>query len=128
MKEIIVAVVQFKRKILLLKRRKNKRYDPRRWEFISGFVAQNINLEDFAREQVLYETGLTTTFVKKGKDFKVNDEYGEWLIHPLLFSSESEDIKLRNDHETFEWIKINDLSKFNTVKELEKNLIALNLL
>lgn len=126
MKEIIVAIVQYKGKILLLKRAETKRFDPGKWEFISGFVKKE-NLQNFAKEQVLYETGLNTNFVKRGDDFKVYDEYGEWLIHPFLFSSESEDVRLREDHETYKWIEPIDLPKFNTVHDLKKNLTALNL-
>lgn len=126
MKEIIVVVVQYKKKILLLKRQQNKRYDPGKWEFVSGFVNKR-NLKNFAKERVLYETGLRTTFIKKGDDFKAYDEYGKWLIHPFLFSSDSENVQLREDHEKYEWIEINKLSKFNKVHDLEKNLIALNL-
>ncbi len=127
MKEIVVAVVQYKKKILLLKRQKNKRYDPEKWEFVSGFINNEQNLQDFAKERVLYETGLRTTFIKKGDGFKVYDKYGKWLIYPFLFSSESENVKLREDHETYKWIEPNDLPKFNTVHQLSKNLIALNL-
>ena len=127
MKEIIVAVVQCNNKILLLKRTMTKHFDPGKWEFVSGFVNTIKDLPSFAKERIFYETGLETAFVKKGKDFKVYDSYGEWLIHPFLFSSKSEDVKLREDHKTYKWIETSDLSKFDTVHELEKNLIALNL-
>lgn len=127
MKEIIVAVVQYKGKILLLKRGQNKHYDPGKWEFVSGFVKEG-NLQDFAKERVLYETGLNVSFVKRGDDFKVYDEYGEWFIHPFLFSTESKDARLKDDHERYEWIEIIDLTKFDKVKDLEKNLISLSLL
>lgn len=127
MKEIIVAVVQYKGKILLLKRAETKHFDPGKWEFVSGFINNEKDLRKFARERVLFETGLETIFVKKGEDFKVNDEYGEWLIHPFIFSSNSANVVLKYDHERYEWMEPNDLSKFNTVHDLEKNLTALNL-
>ncbi len=126
MKEIIVAVIQYKNKILILKRTEDKHFDPSKWEFVSGFV-KGKDLQDFVRERVLFETGLETFFAKKGEDFKVNDEYGEWIIHPFLFSSESEDVKLREDHETYKWIEPSELSQFETVHELKRNLVALNL-
>lgn len=127
MKEIIVTVIQYKNKILILKRNENKRFDPGKWEFISGFINNEQNLQDFAKERILFETGLETFLTKKGEDFKVNDEYGEWLIHPFLFSSESEDVKLKEDHETYKWIEPSELSQFDTVHEIKRNLIALNL-
>lgn len=127
MKEIIVAIVKYNNKILILKRNLTKRFDPGKWEFISGFMNNEQNLKDFAKERALYETDLDVRYIKQGTDFKINDKYGQWLIHPFLFSSDSDRVKLKEDHETYRWIEMNELSNFNTVSQLSKNLTALNL-
>lgn len=106
MKEIIVAVVRYKSKTLILKRNNKKHFDPRKWEFVSGIINSEQNLKKFAKQQVLIETGLN---------------------HPFLFSSESDEVKLKEDHENYQWIEINELDKFDAVHELSKNLNALNL-
>jgi len=122
MKEITVSVITFENKILLLKRSAKKRYDHGKWEFVSGFVRGG-ELEDQARRQVIHETGLNPTLVKSGKSYKVKDEYGVWFVHPFLFSSKLEKVKLRpEDHQEYRWINSKDLARFSCVKDLGKNL------
>lgn len=111
---------------MILKRQSKKRYDSNRWEFISSFLKNRSSIRQQAKEQVKYETGLDVRFIKEGKLFEVADEYGKWLIHPFLFTSQSDSVKLRaEDHTSYKWIKKSELSKFNCVKDLEKNLTAL---
>lgn len=65
-------------------------------------------------------------FVKAGNDFKVYDEYGEWLLHPFLFEAASDNVVLRQkDHSEYQWILTGDLKLYKTVKDLDKNLLAL---
>lgn len=61
MKEIIVAVVMHNDKALVLKRKGNKRYDPNKWEFVSGFVKEK-NLAVFAEKRVAFETQRNVRF------------------------------------------------------------------
>ncbi len=126
MKEIIVAVLKYGSRILLLKRNRNKRFDPDRWEFVSGFVKEN-DLEVVAIKQVLCETGLIAKIIKKGEIFEINDEYGKWLIHPFLLEVDSDKVILREDHLEYKWINPIELINYETVKDLDKNLVSLGL-
>lgn len=127
MKEIIVVVVKFNDKLLILKRKASKTFDPNRWEFISGFVNNVSDLSKLAENQVIKETGLYSKTIQKGQDFEVMDEYGKWLIHPFLFESSSDKVVLTNDHSHFKWISKEDLGSVQTVKDLDKNLVALGI-
>ena len=128
MKEITVGVVRCKGKLLILKRQKNKTYDPDRWEFVSGFIKKSRSLAEQAAEQVSFETGLKPVLEKEGDVFEVKDEYGKWIIHPFLFSVESSQVKIRKeDHSEYKWADIEELDRLECVKDLDKNLVALGL-
>src|SRR3989338_7783624 len=90
-KEITVSVVQHGGRILLLRRREDKQFDPGRWEFVSGFVKSAGSLQEQARAQVVFETGLQPRLEKEGAAFEVHDECGAWKIHPFLFSDDDAD-------------------------------------
>lgn len=123
-KEVMVAVLTHKDKLLVMKRAENSRYDPGRWEFVSMMTRK----EDIPRtleEQIHAETGLRPILRKKGKPFKVSDEYGKWIVRPFLFETESVAVNLDSDHTEHKWIQKAELKKLETVKDLDKNLIAL---
>ena len=113
---------------MILHRKGDKKFGPNRWEFVSAFVEDNPGLQEYAQKQVGDETGLEVKFVRRGADFTVFDEYGEWLIHPFLFEARSENAVLRPaDHTEFKWVSASETNKYETVKDLEKNLRALHL-
>ena len=128
-KEIIVGVVKRGDKFLILHRKPDKKFDPDKWEFVSGFIKVKDNLKEFTENQINYETGLNVKFIKSGRDFSVNDEYGEWLIHPFLFEAHFGEIVLQpEDHSLYKWVSPKDLKLYPTVKDLNKNLQLLDLL
>lgn len=47
-KEIIVEIIKKGDKFLLLHRQPGKEFDPDRWEFVSAFVKDNPNLQEYA--------------------------------------------------------------------------------
>jgi 8-oxo-dGTP pyrophosphatase MutT (NUDIX family) len=125
-KKILVGIVKTNGKVLILKRSNNEKYDPGRWEFVSGFP-KNSNYEEQIEKKAAEETGLEAKITKSGHQFEVNDEYGVWLINPFLLSSTSTDVKLEKSHTDYQWIKPNQLQDFNCVKDLDKNLEALGI-
>ena len=127
-KEITVSVVQRGGRILLLRRREDKQFDPGRWEFVSGFVKGAGSLQEQARAQAAFETGLQPRLEKEGAAFEVHDEYGAWKIHPFLFSAGAGDVRIpKEDHTEFRWVRPDGLARFDCVKELERNLKSLGL-
>jgi len=128
-KEIIVGVVKKGEKFLILHRQSNKKFDPNKWEFISGFVKGKADLKKYVIEQIKKETVLNVEFIKFGKDFTVDDEYGMWSIHPFLFKAIKDNVVLQyKDHLEYKWVLAEDLKFYSTVKDLDKNLASLNLL
>jgi len=126
--EIIVCVVQHEGKILLLKRTAHHEHDPHKWEFVSGLLKTPVNKTFRAQEQIELETGLSPEFVKHGTPFEVEDKYGKWKVHPFLFNANSSQVRVKmDDHVQYRWIKKNELGLFECVKDLHKNLEALQL-
>ena len=126
-KEILVAVVHDGHKALIIERAADSSYDPARWEFVSAFIQEGDMVEQ-ATERVKKETGLDVHLAKTGEPFTVDDEYGHWLVHPLLFKPVSTQIKLDRDHTGYAWVTAEQLSHYNTVRELDKNLKAFGLI
>lgn len=127
-KEITVSVVQRGGRILLLRRAEGKQFDPGRWEFVSGFVKGAGSLQEQARAQVTFETGLQPQLEKEGAAFEMHDEYGAWKIHPFLFSAGAGDVRIRKgDYTEFRWVKPDELARFECVNELGRNLTSLEL-
>ncbi len=125
-KEILVGVVHNGQKALIIERAADSSYDPARWEFVSAFI-EGGDIAQQAAERIKKETGLEVTLMKVGEPFRVDDEYGQWLIHPLLFKPVTEQIKLDLDHTGYAWVTAEQLTHYNTVRELDKNLQAFGL-
>ncbi len=125
-REIVVGVVHDGQKVLILERTTDETFDPGKWEFVSGLLA-GADLTAQAIEQVKEETGLTVRLIKVGKTFEVKDSYGIWIIHPFLFKPESDNVKLTNSHTGYAWVEPGQLSKYDCVKDLAKNLRLLGL-
>lgn len=129
MKKITVSIIKFKDKILILKRHENKKFDPNKWEFVSGFIKGNDELKIQATNHVFHETSLKfPKSVQKGQTFEMEDQYGKWQITPFLFEFNSDIVKLNSDHVEYKWIEAKDLKNFNCVNDLEKNLICFGFL
>lgn len=124
-KEILVGVVQKGSKVLIIKRATHNKYDPGRWEFVSVFVKET-DIEKQAVSQVKSETGLNVKLIKVGNVFKVEDEYGNWLIHPFLFMPQNQEVKIDKDHTDYRWVTPGELIDFDCVKDLDGNLTALD--
>ncbi len=125
-RELVVGVVHDGKKVLIIERSDDETFDPGKWEFVSGLIASS-DLSTQAIEQVKEETGLTVRLVKVGRTFEVRDGYGIWIIHPFLFKPENDRVKLDKDHTGYAWVEPSQLSKYDCVKDLEKNLVALSL-
>ncbi|MEK6937396.1 MAG: NUDIX domain-containing protein [Nanoarchaeota archaeon] len=126
---IVVGIVKIESKILILKRNPTKRFDPKAWEFVSGFIKDHQSAENTMLREVKEETGLDGELIKSAKSFEVNDKYGRWIIIPFLIKVNSNNIKVNPaEHTEFKWIDINEIDKFETVADLKKDLKVLGLI
>jgi len=101
------------------------------WAGISGIIEGNEEPLYRAKREILEETNITEkqiTLVKAGTEIRIDSpQYAnhEWLIFPFLFSVIEPRIKLNWENSEYRWITPSELTKFQTVPNLEKVLASL---
>ena len=125
---LAVGIVQFNDQVLVLKRNPNKRFDPNKWEFVSGFIKEHETVEETILREIKEETTLIPEAIEPGKIFEVNDKYGKWIVIPFLAKVNSTNLKLSEEHTEFKWIKTKELKKFEAVADLKKDLESVGLI
>ena len=101
------------------------------WAGISGIIEGNEEPIYRAKREILEETNITEkqiTLVRAGSEIRIDSpQYAnhEWLIFPFLFSVKDPHIKLNWENSEYRWINPSELTKFQTVPNLEKVLASL---
>ena len=101
------------------------------WAGISGIIEGNEEPIYRAKREILEETNITEkqiTLVRTGPEIRIDSpQYAnhEWLIFPFLFSVKDPHIKLNWENSEYRWINPSELTKFQTVPNLEKVLASL---
>lgn len=101
------------------------------WAGISGIIEGNEEPIYRAKREILEETNITekqVTLVRTGPEIRIDSpqyENHEWLIFPFLFSVKEPSIKLNWENSEYRWINQAELTKFQTVPNLEKVLASL---
>ena len=127
---VVTGIVKFKDKILILKKSKDDWNYPNKWSFCSGYVKEFESAEDTVLREIKEETGLNARITSKGKLLEVRDnKKGKiWVIVTFLCSVKSQKVKICHENQEFRWIDYKDLSKYDTVPGLKKDLKVLGLL
>ncbi len=127
---VVTGIVKYKNKVLILKKSAIDHNYPNRWSFCSGYVKEFESAEDTVLREIKEETGLNAKIIKKGKLFQKNDKKNgkSWVIMPFLCSVKSKNVRLDHENIGFKWINHKDISKYQTVPGLEKDLKVLGLM
>ena len=125
--KVVTCFLKYRDRILIARRSKEAGTYKRKWAGISGFIEGDENPIETAHREIKEETGIQrdkVVLLKRGKSFKVRDEkMGKmWIVHPFLFETMTEKIKLDREHKEYKWIKPSELSNYETVPQLEKSL------
>lgn len=120
---IATALVEFNNQYLIAKRASTKKFSPKQWEFISGFIEEKETAEKTILKELNEETKLKGKIIKKGEPFSFVDEEARWVIIPFLIKSENNKVVLnKEDHSESKWIdkseikQYKDLSLFSEMK------------
>jgi len=125
-KQVVTCFLEFKNKVLLLRRSEQVGSYQGRWAGVSGYI------ETTADEQALVEikeeaslSGEDIKLINKGKPLEVKDEKlgVKWVVHPYLFHIRDRDkIRIDWEHKEVRWIDPEDIDSFETVPMLRETL------
>jgi 8-oxo-dGTP pyrophosphatase MutT (NUDIX family) len=121
------CVVQYRGKILIVRRSRNMRLYPGYWNGIGGFLDDEKTLEQKTKEELKEELGIRSKDIislKFGRVFDlVEPRYKKvWLIYPVLAKIKNDKIKLDWEAEEYRWIKLEEAKKFKLAPGFQKVL------
>lgn len=133
MPKVVTCILQYKNKILILKRSNKVGTYKEMWGGVAGFVEENEEPYDTAIKEIKEEVGLDfkdIKLVKKGNYINFQDKYESktynWIIFPFLFElKENKIINLDWEHLEYKWIDPSNISHFKTVPRLKDVILEL---
>jgi ADP-ribose pyrophosphatase YjhB (NUDIX family) len=122
--EVVLGFIKYKSRILLMRRNSGDFY-PSKWNTVVGFLEddrtpyKNI-LREIAEETQISEKNLK--LLREGKVvFVPDEEIGiEWKVHPYLFESKTNEVRLNEENVEYKWINPEELKEFDTIPMLKK--------
>jgi len=129
--KIVTCILKKADKILILKRSNKVKSMKSLWAGISGIIEKNEMPLARAKIEIFEELGIKNEEIKLLKEAEkmriVSPQYEnhEWEVFPFLFEIQESEIKLNWENSEFKWINVEDISKYDTVPNLDKVLINL---
>ncbi|MFQ6010628.1 MAG: NUDIX domain-containing protein [Nitrososphaerales archaeon] len=125
----VSCVIQHRRKILLLKRSHKVMTNKGLWSVVAGRVERDPLSTAF--NEIEEETGLTkgdVRLLRRGRPLSVSLRKNTISsIHPFLFSTKDDRIRLNWEHEEFLWVFPRDVNKLDLVPSFLTMLASLGL-
>lgn len=127
---IVTVFLEHDKKILILKRSQKVKTMKTKWGGISGYIEQEEPVKR-ALKEIAEETGLknkNVTLLRIGEPLE-EVESGKpeitWIVHPFLFSSNTDQIRIDWEHDEYRWINPKEIENYETVPRLEDALDSL---
>jgi 8-oxo-dGTP diphosphatase len=124
---VVTVFLEHGGRILLLKRSSKVRTMKGMWAGISGYLENEDPLVQ-ALKEIREESGLTesqVTLLRSADPLEATDPQLPnivWIVHPYLFQSSTQSIKLDWEHDEYIWVLPHDLKNYKTVTKLEEVL------
>ena len=125
--DIVTAFIEYKAKILLLKRSQNVKTMKGKWAGVSGYIEKSEPPVRRALTEIQEETGLAAKnieFLKEGKPLEATDSTRPadiiWVVHPFYFRANTDEIRLDWEHDAYEWVKPAEIGSYDTVPHLKE--------
>jgi 8-oxo-dGTP pyrophosphatase MutT (NUDIX family) len=113
--------------ILILKRSAKVRTHKGKWAGVSGYIEPGETDDQTVLKEIREETGLTehdVELIRKGEPIHVQDGEWVWVVHPFLFKSNTDKIKIDWEHTEYRWIAPGELENYDFVVFLDHALAA----
>jgi len=120
---IITVFLEHDKKILILKRSQKVKTMKTKWGGISGYIEQEEPVRR-ALKEIAEETGLkneSVTFIRIGEPLEAvesDDPKITWVVHPFLFRSNTDEIRIDWEHDEYRWINPKEIKNYETVPRL----------
>ena len=125
--DIVTAFIEYRGKILLLRRSQKVKTMKGKWAGVSGYIEKSEEPVRRAITEIEEETGLTNEnikFLEEGKPLEAADnmrpDHITWVVHPFYFRSNTDVVRLDWEHDAYKWINPSEIEKFDTVPRLKE--------
>ncbi len=126
--KIVTCFLKSGDKILILKRSDKVKSMKSLWAGISGIIENNESPLERTKIEIFEELGIDANQIKLLKEsvkmriMSPQYENHEWEVYPFLFSVENPKIKLNWENSEYTWVKVEEISNYETVPSLDKVL------
>jgi len=126
--KIVTCFLKSGDKILILKRSDKVKSMKSLWAGISGIIENNESPLERTKIEIFEELGIEASQIKLIKESAkmriISPQYEnhEWEVYPFLFSVENPKIKLNWENSEYKWVKVEEISNYETVPSLDKVL------
>ena len=124
---IVTAFIEYRGKVLLLRRSQKVKTMKGKWAGVSGYIETPDGPLRQAIKEIQEETGLTSEKIKvlyEGKPMEAPDNLKPdnitWVVHPFYFHASTNIINLDWEHDLYEWINPEQIEKYDTVPRLKE--------
>lgn len=120
---VVTVFLEHDKKILILKRSQKVKTMKTKWAGISGYIEQEEPVMR-ALKEIEEETGLNNNNVRlinigePLEAIQANDPEITWIVHPYLFSSNTDQIRIDWEHDEYRWINPKEIKNYETVPRL----------
>ncbi len=124
---VVTCFLEYNKRILILKRSDKVRTHKHKWAGVSGYIEQGETDEETALKEIREETGILEQdleLVRKGEPIHVQDGIHVWVVHPFLYKTKTNNIKIDWEHTEFRWISPDELQNYDFVVFLDHALKA----
>lgn len=124
---VVTCFISYNDRILILKRSDKVRTHKQKWAGVSGYIEPGETDKTTALKEIREETGIIAEdleLVRKGEPIHVQDGSHVWVVHPFLFKTNTDEIKIDWEHTEFRWISPVELKNYDFVVFLDHALKA----
>jgi 8-oxo-dGTP diphosphatase len=125
--DIVTAFIEYRGKILLLRRSQKVKTMKGKWAAVSGYIEKSEQPIMRALTEIEEEIGFTNEnikFLEEGKPLEAADNMRPnnitWVVHPFYFRANTNDIRLDWEHDAYKWVSPSEIEKFDTVPRLKE--------